>query len=789
MNLKSYFIFLFLLTGSIIGQNISLKGKVTDSKTGEPVEGAVVFISYVNMAYTNKDGDYVIKDLQPGNYILKVSQVGYKAISDKITLQANAEKNISLESSPIELDEVIVSTNRFDKYLRNSPYSELLVNQKSLESKPYESLPDVLKEEPGISLISEGAWGTEVSIRGLSRENVVALIDGNRIATSTDVAARFSLIDINDIDRVEIIKGASSSIYGSGATGGIVNIVTKSPAFSDEFAVTGNVTTGFNSVNNMSVTSGSLSGGNKLWSSKISGSYRKAGNIRTPIGEIKNSQFEDYGFSGNFNLKPTDNHLLKLNYQLFKAENVGIPGSDVFPATADIRYPFEKRALISAGYEIQNISRLFYKLSVNYSNQVINRDVENIPHIVQNVAATSTSPAKRVSVLKITPAADHKNNNLQVKGNFLLPGNNNLAAGIDYWDRSYNGHREKYQLIETLNSAGDVVGTVNKIIEESPLPNSKYKSLGVYAQDDVDLMKNKWTVSIGARADQINVTGGKTYNPVYDITNGVINYSPAGQQVIWDNIEANDVSYSANFGTKYSVSENLDATLSLGLAFRSPSLEERFQYIDQGSYVRLGNPNLKSERSKSADLGIRYYQHDLKIVTSVFYNYFNDLVAELPGTFEGRQAYIKTNIGEAKLYGFDFQADYNFYGETVAYVKASYVKGDDITSSGNLPQIPPLNGICGIRFRLLDMISADVSSTIFAAQNDVAAGEMTTPGYATFNIEFSTGHFNTGMINFSFTGGIQNLFDKNYRDHLSTTRGNITIEPGRNFYLKMIANF
>ena len=241
-------------------------------------------------------------------------------------------------------------------------------------------------------------------------------------------------------------------------------------------------------------------------------------------------------------------------------------------------------------------------------------------------------------------------------------------------------------------------------------------------------------------------------------------------------------------GTKYSFNENFDATLSLGLAFRSPSLEERFQYIDQGSYVRVGNPNLKSERSKSADLGLRYYRDDLKIVTSFFYNYFNDLVAELPGTFEGRAAYIKTNIGEAKLYGFDFQTDYNFCGETVGYAKASYVKGEDITSGGYLPQMPPLNGMLGIRFKLLDMISTDVSSTIFTAQNNVAQGEITTPGYATFAIELSTKQFQFGVMNLSLNGGVQNLFDKNYRDHLSTTRGSITIEPGRNFYIKLIAN-
>jgi hemoglobin/transferrin/lactoferrin receptor protein len=551
----------------------------------------------------------------------------------------------------------------------------------------------------------------------------------------------------------------------------------------------GNLSTGFNSVNDLSTTSGSLYSGDTFWSAKFSGSYRKAGNTQTPAGELKNSQFEDYSLAGALNFLPVDNHLLKIDYQLFKANNVGIPGASVFPVNADVRYPDEKREMISAGYEIKNISKVLYKISAEYSYQFIERNVENIPHTVQYIPASGTTPAKRVSVLKITPEADHKNNNLQIQGNLLLEANNNLVAGIDYWDRSYNGHREKYQLIEALDSQSNVVNTVNKIIGEKPLPDSKYKSLGIFAQDDVDLIKEKLSLSLGTRYDRIDISGGTTLNPVYEITNGVINYSPTGQKVIWNEIKTNDASYSGNAGLKYSLTANLDLTLGLGLSFRSPSLEERFQYIDQGSYVRVGNPNLKSEKGKSADLGMRYYSPGLKIISSVFFYYFNDLVTEVPGIFEDRNAFIKTNIGKARLYGFDLSLDYNFFEDYIFYLTSSYVKGDDITAKGNLPEIPPLNGNVGIKFGLLENLQADFSSTIFATQNKIAAGELTTPGYAVFNLSLSTNNIQLSTLNFQFLAGIENIFDKEYHDHLSTTRGLITTEPGRNFYIKLITNW
>ena len=75
------------------------------------------------------------------------------------------------------------------------------------------------------------------------------------------------------------------------------------------------------------------------------------------------------------------------------------------------------------------------------------------------------------------------------------------------------------------------------------------------------------------------------------------------------------------------------------------------------------------------------------------------MVAEVPGTFEGRNAFIKTNIGQSRLYGFDLSLDYNFFNDFVFYTTASYVKGDDITSNGNLPEIPPLNGILGFQIK------------------------------------------------------------------------------------------
>lgn len=791
MKIKCFPIVLILFIAQFVnGQSSVLTGKIIDSKNENNIQGATVFISFNYFTYTNGNGEYRIDGLSQGLHEIKISCLGYKPLSTQIKIDSTSlQKDFQLEPSLIELDEVVVSTNRTENYLRNSSFAELVIDNDEIQKRPAVSLADILQNEPGISLVRDGIWGTELNIRGLSRENIVTLINGNRIVTSTDIAARLSMIDLNDIDRVEVIKGASSSIYGSGATGGIVNIITKSPQFYNKFSLNGNVSGEYNSVNDLSIFSGSFLGGSSVWSAKISGSYRNAQNIQTPIGELKNSQFEDYSFSGALNIYPFDNHKLILDYQLFRADNVGVPGASVFPDNADVRYPFERRELISAGYDIQNISKTFYKLSAKYSYQLINRDVENIPHTVQNIPASGNNPARRISVLTITPGADHKNNNAQLQGNFWLFDDHNLVAGLDYWDRSYNGERERYQLIEILDSNGNVVNTTNRVVGEKPIPNSKYSSLGIFAQDEFKLFDDKLSTTIGLRYDYIKISAEETLNPLYVITNGNLDTTPSGQEVLWESTEANNSSYSGNLGFIYSVFTDLDLTLGLGSSFRSPSLEERFQYIDQGSVVRVGNPELKPEKGLTTDFGIRYYSNNLKIISNVFYSYYNDLVTEVPGTFDGRNALIKTNIGEARIYGFDFRTDYNFWKDFIFYSTISYVKGDDLTNNGYLPQIPAPNGNVGFKFGLFDYLNTDIYLTLFAEQNDVAEGEIATPGYAVFNFLLNTTPIKFSNISFRIYSGVENIFDKSYRNHLSTTRGSITIEPGRNIFVKLAVEF
>jgi len=297
-------------------------------------------------------------------------------------------------------------------------------------------------------------------------------------------------------------------------------------------------------------------------------------------------------------------------------------------------------------------------------------------------------------------------------------------------------------------------------------------------------MNDRLFLDVSARVDGIYISNEQSVSPLYVITNGVINNSPANQKVLWEASSSNDLSWSFNTGGNYKLSSELNYALNFSYAYRSPSLEERFQYIDLGNVVRIGNPFLDPETGYFISTSLKYWSEDVNLSLELYANYLSDLVTEIPGMYENRNSLIKTNIGSARFAGLDAEWAYNFYGGLVFFGGASFVNGEDTDNDSALPQIPPLNGNIGLKYDLNNFFNLNFNTFIYAAQNRVADGEFTTPGYAVFNFYTGINKLFLSGYEIGFDLGIENIFDNDYRNHLSTNRGSVTSEPGRNFFFK-----
>jgi outer membrane receptor protein involved in Fe transport len=781
---------LITILNMFVGSGGRVSGNIVDSRTSIPLKGVNIICSDPRYSTTsNENGLFEIMNVDDGSYTFIISYLGYEVKKINVDIAGNEVNfNVNLNPTSIELGEVLIVSLKNYQLQKTAALPLEVINSKKIEIKSAVSVPDLLKQQSGLALSRDGIWGTNISIRGLSRSNIITLIDGNRIETSTDIAAGLSLYNLSDIERIEVIKGAASSLYGTGALGGVVNIISKSPSYQEKYISSGQYSTEYNSVNKGYGSSLALSASNNFFRMKLSMGGRNADNTKTPIGEMKNSQFEDLAFGGLLGFKLAEKHDVVFNYQLFNGFNIGIPGaSSLFPTNAIVNYKFVQRDMYSVKYNWKNVTRNLTNISLKYFNQNIRRDVENIP----NTPTITNAAGVKTTVLKILPTGKHYVQGLQLQSDWLLHQNNFLIAGFDFWLRNIDSRRERHLSVVLPTS------TVYKVIGERPLPESNFNSAGVFAQDEFSLFNKNLSVTIGGRFDLINISNKETLQPVYEINNGVINYTPTGQKVTWNESKATNSSWSINTGFLYKITSNIDATLNIARSFRSPSLEERYQYIDQGSNtpLRVGNPELKPEHGFFSDFGIRIWQSSLSLRGNIFVNLLNDLVSEKDGMFDNRPAKIKTNLGKARLYGFDIDVESELSQSIILYTVLSYVYGEysETTVTGEikspLPQIPPLNGRLGMRYTFGEFVTSDLTAIYFTKQNKIVSGEMTTPGYATFDFSVSTKSFPVNFLHLRLITGIENVLNKSYRNHLSTNRGFINIEPGRNIFVKLYTSW
>ncbi len=778
---------LFILSLLIFSSSFAqISGKVTDSTTGEALSSAHVLLYQipgsvpVDQCITGRTGEFIFSGRYGSSVDIVVSYVGYKVYHSRILDTSLPEYlDIRLQQTEVPVGEVTVSATRIEQSQRELTIPMSVVTEKEIDRIAGFTLPEMLQNEAGINLARDGIWATSINIRGLSEQRVVTLVDGNRIETATDIAAGQAMIDVNDVSRIEVIKGAASSLYGTGALGGVVNIITKDGHYHDGFYTEGNVSGMYQSVNNMFAEHSALLLGSKKWHLRLSATNRNADDAMTPEGELQNSQFRDKNLSARLAVKPFVNHELKLNYQRFDARDVGIPGGALFPEQATATYPKELRDMFSATYKISMRNKVFRNIEMKYFHQYIERDVLLKP-----------SPAAT-----ITPSGFHTTDGLQFQTSLIPAKGHSVIAGIDLWQRRLKTERVKdvYQPV-----SGFPDSLMHVVRGEVPIPASKFASGGLFIQDEYKAFDNRLKISVGGRFDLINVKNEQAVDPVYVIVNEHSQIPVKNQRITFSQNNVNNASWSANLGLLFHATPDMDFTGSFSRAFRSPSIEERYKYIDLAAIgkVEIGDPELKPEDGYFGDLGIKIWKDRFQFSVNGFVNSMTNLIVAVPGTAiynytddDGKQdtvaALINSNVNKALLYGYDMNLNITLWHGFVAFASSGFVRGiDQSGEEKNLPLIPPLSGRLGVRVHH-PVFSAEVACMLTAPQGKIVEGETATGGFAIYDLSIYSKPVNLGFAALNLYAGIENIFNRAYINFLSSNRGLIRYEPGRNIYLRV----
>jgi len=228
--IKLSLILLITISAALFAQTYNISGTIKDN-SDLPLAGVNVFLeeTYFGTS-TNINGEFLLTNITTGEYNLIASLVGYKkGIKSGLEVNRNVSNIIiNLEETIYQSEQIIISANKYGKKLEDLPVSASIISADVISKKNYTSLDKAMRFVPGVSVTLD-----QISIRGSSGYSrgagtrVLVLYDGTPIYTGDSGEIVWELIPIYEVEKIEVIKGASSSLYGSTAIGGVVNVISK----------------------------------------------------------------------------------------------------------------------------------------------------------------------------------------------------------------------------------------------------------------------------------------------------------------------------------------------------------------------------------------------------------------------------------------------------------------------------------------------------------------------------------------------------------------------------------
>jgi len=223
-------IILLIHIKSISAQTYSISGTVVDSKS-KPIPGVnVVLISTNFGAATDEKGNYEISEVPSGVYTIEYSSIGYKKFRSENVIVQNSSitLDVKLREAVIEAEEVLITAGKYEQKKSDLPVSSEIIPGEEFGKRNFSNLEDAIRYVPGITMTED-----QVSIRGSSGysrgtgSRALLAIDGLPFYTGDTGEIVWEMVPVTEMQRVEIIKGAASSLYGSAAIGGVINAITR----------------------------------------------------------------------------------------------------------------------------------------------------------------------------------------------------------------------------------------------------------------------------------------------------------------------------------------------------------------------------------------------------------------------------------------------------------------------------------------------------------------------------------------------------------------------------------
>ncbi len=597
------------------------------------------------------------------------------------------------------------TATRSVKDLMDVPMSVTVIGQEEIARTNASNVSELLRLVPGVGVVTNNRPNVDrVQIRGEHARNTLILVDGQKISDISNVDGAEFVINPSSIERIEVIKGPASVLYGSDALGGVVNIITKKGG---DKPIQGEIRTSFDSVTNGAEVSTSLYGSYKGLNYRILGSTENHHNYEAYNGELPHSEmdswngdvFLSYDFNENFTLGASYSHFFKNNqYEDYR--------TNITPPTTYTDWE-QTRDKYAAFAELKNISDYLSRIRADFYYQENQRESNGYNFKTGTDVFTSgydnTSTATGISL----------------QTDWTFGDNTFVIAGYEYLKEEL-----EYYTVKTLNKVRDLERDGSQtthsafISVEHTLPYDFILNYGMrYSFFETDMKKYQ---------NQTNFDNKSESRPVFNVG------------LVWRGIE--DLA--------------LRATWTQG--YRVPSIYEKYA-------VFVANPDLKNETSDNFEIGARYTGGNWDIDAVVFYSKAKDFISTKQDEVTGDWLY--QNVDEVDKYGVELSAAYNFENGLTPYGTFVYLREKTVGAPNDYNGLPDFTSTIGVRYfkSFKDgLIRVNADLYVYAQsriENTLKANEV--PGYATVNL--STGLEWGKEQQFFAQVELKNILDKRYK--------------------------
>ncbi len=687
------------------------------------------------------------------------------------------------EDETLDLEKVTVTANRTAKTLDELSNKASVITAEDIEQYLHQDIRDLVRYEPGVTVSGLGRFGLSgFNIRGIGGDRVLTLVDGAPIADEFSfgpaLSARRNYIDVDALKAVEIVRGPASSLYGSNAIGGLVTFITKDPSdyyqggddnkyFSIKsgldsvdasFDNTFTYATGGDRVQGMLVATHRDGGETETYYT----ADRSTGAGRMSANPIDNTEIN---LLGKMVFQPSDDHQFKLTAEKYRANTdtsvLTQAGSLVFGTVKLSVDAEDSRDRSRFGFEYFGTAatRAFDEVHVNVYFQDSDSEQDTFE---ERLSASQVRETR-------TRNSFYEQENVGFKVNFVKDIDTAVGQqwvyGIDY----------DFSDIRTLRLGQTVLTETGEQLPEfsnfptRDFPNSEYKSVGIFVQNELTFLDGDLSVIPSLRYDDFELT--PKVDDIY-LSGNTGSPTPAAYS---------ESELSTKLGFIYRFNEQWSIFGQYAEGFKAPPIDAVNTGFTNfaGGYTTLPNPDLNPESSETTELGIRFKSDIHQVELSAYRSTYDDFIESLafrgfnPAT--GLLEFQARNLDEAEIDGFELRGylDMSGFYEGL-HLQYAYAQSDGEDNSTGLPinTVQPESLVAGIGYdapsgfwgtelimtlndRKTKIDDSDIQS---ADPNDPAVAPFQTPGFSVYDW---VGYLNV-RDNIRINWGVFNLTDKKY---------------------------